>query len=124
MVSGTDRSTTLLDPTNESVPVARQLAAREAVLKGTVALLDIRKPRGDVLLDRVEELLKLNASSLINCALGIEGDKICISSDRSTKDIQVSELQDMVLCVSKFADDLDDHLAEQFGCELLGNAES
>ncbi|MDF1663421.1 MAG: hypothetical protein P1V97_16745 [Planctomycetota bacterium] len=70
-----------------------------------------------------EELLKLNAGSLINCALGIEGEKICISSDRSTKDIQVSELQDMVLCVSKFADDLDNRLSEEFDCVLLGNAE-
>lgn len=70
-----------------------------------------------------EELLKLNAGSLVNCALGIEGEKICISSDRSTKDIQVSELQDMVLCVSKFADDLDNRLSEEFDCVLLGDTE-
>ena len=62
--------TTLLDPTNERTPVVRQLASREAVLKGTVALLDIRKPRGDVLLDRIEELLKLNAPDIevMRCA--------------------------------------------------------
>ena len=33
--------TTLMDPTDERVPVARQLAERDVVLKGTVALLDI-----------------------------------------------------------------------------------
>lgn len=53
--------TTILDPTNEQVPVVRQLATRGLTLTGTVALLDIAKPRGDVLLDRLEELLQLNA---------------------------------------------------------------
>jgi hypothetical protein len=53
-----------MDPTDERVPVARQLAPREVVLKGTVALLDIRKPRGDVLLNRIEELLKHISSSV------------------------------------------------------------
>ena len=62
--------TTLMDPTDERVPVARQLAERDVVLKGTVALLDIRKPRGDVLLDRIEELLKHNAPNVevMRCA--------------------------------------------------------
>jgi len=62
--------TTLMDPTNEQVPVARTLAERDVVLKGTVALLDIRKPRGDVLLDRIEELLKHNAPDVevMRCA--------------------------------------------------------
>lgn len=56
--------TTLMDPTDERVPVARTLAKRDVVLKGTVALLDIAKPRGNVLLDRVEELLKHNAPDI------------------------------------------------------------
>lgn len=56
--------TTLMDPTDERVPVARQLATRDVVLKGTVALLDIAKPRGDVLLDRVAELLTNNAPDI------------------------------------------------------------
>jgi hypothetical protein len=81
-------------------------------------------PPEDKKLACYEELLKLNASSLINCALSIENDKICIGSDRTTKDIQASELQDMVLSVSKFADDLDDPLAETYGCTMLGSEES
>ena len=56
--------TTLLDPTNERTPVRRQLAERGVALAGTVALLDIRKPRGDVLLDRLEELLQENAPEI------------------------------------------------------------
>jgi hypothetical protein len=51
-------SSVLLDPTGERQPASRQRAARPATLRGlTVALLDISKPRGDVFLDRMEELL-------------------------------------------------------------------
>ena len=49
--------TVILDPTDESVPVQRSLAARTGSLSGSIALLDISKPRGNVLLDRIEEVL-------------------------------------------------------------------
>ena len=49
--------TTILDPTDERVPVARQVTARSGAIAGNVALLDISKPRGNVLLDRLEALL-------------------------------------------------------------------
>jgi hypothetical protein len=49
---------TLLDPTSERAPAERTLNARPASLEGlTVGLLDISKPRGDVLLDRLAERL-------------------------------------------------------------------
>lgn len=45
---------TLVDPTSELRPAARQLTARPVSLDGlTVALLDISKARGDVVLDRL-----------------------------------------------------------------------
>ena len=48
----------LLDPTGELTRTQRSLAARPATLRGLrVGLLDISKPRGKVLLDRIEELL-------------------------------------------------------------------
>jgi hypothetical protein len=48
----------LLDPTAESVPIALQGAPRLAAIEGgTVGLLDISKPRGDVFLNRLTELL-------------------------------------------------------------------
>jgi hypothetical protein len=48
----------LLDPTSERQPAVRQRSPRLPALEGaTVALLDISKPRGDVFLDRLEELL-------------------------------------------------------------------
>lgn len=52
------RTIELLDPTGERQPSSRPRAPRPAALQGlTVGLLDISKPRGDVFLDRLEELL-------------------------------------------------------------------
>lgn len=48
-----------LDPTAELKPVGRGVLPRLASLEGkTVGLLDINKPRGDVLLDRLEALFR------------------------------------------------------------------
>ena len=49
--------TTIMDPTDERVPIAREVSARPQEITGSLALLDISKPRGNVLLDRLEELL-------------------------------------------------------------------
>jgi len=49
---------TILDPTNESKPATRQTLARPTSVKGlTIGLLDISKPRGNLFLNRIEELL-------------------------------------------------------------------
>lgn len=48
---------TILDPTDEREPVGRQRSRRPEQISGTVGLLDISKPRGNVLLDRLEELI-------------------------------------------------------------------
>lgn len=47
----------ILDPTDEREPVRRQLTQRPESISGTVALLDISKPRGDVFLNRIEALI-------------------------------------------------------------------
>lgn len=46
----------ILDPTAERGPAGRPLAARAGAPR-RIVLLDIRKPRGDVLLDELEALL-------------------------------------------------------------------
>ena len=46
----------ILDPTAERDPAGRPLAPRAGAPR-RIALLDIRKPRGDVLLDELEALL-------------------------------------------------------------------
>ncbi|MCC5811112.1 MAG: hypothetical protein JJU06_12140 [Ectothiorhodospiraceae bacterium] len=52
-------TTTLLDPTAERAPAARPRLPRPASLEGlTVGLLDISKPKGDIFLNRLEELLQ------------------------------------------------------------------
>lgn len=49
----------VLDPSGERQPPVRALLPRPASLHGrTVGLLDISKPRGDVVLDRLDELLR------------------------------------------------------------------
>ena len=46
--------TTILDPTDERVPVARTITPRPSAIAGNVAFLDISKPRGNVLIDQLE----------------------------------------------------------------------
>lgn len=49
---------TLMDPTSELSPTRREPIARPESLEGkTVGLLDISKPRGNIFLDRLEDLL-------------------------------------------------------------------
>ena len=57
--------TTLLDPTGERRAVERAAASRLPALTGrTVAVLDISKPRGDVFLDRMAELLTARGATV------------------------------------------------------------
>ena len=50
--------TTLLDPTSERTTGERPISTRPADIAGsTVGLLDISKPRGDVFISRLDELL-------------------------------------------------------------------
>lgn len=57
--------TALLDPTSERILQERQLSPRPSDLReGTVALLDISKPRGDVFIRRLEELFSQRGVSV------------------------------------------------------------
>jgi hypothetical protein len=49
--------TTILDPTDERTPVARQITPRTGDISGVIGLLDISKPRGNVLLDELQSQL-------------------------------------------------------------------
>ena len=56
---------TVLDPTGERRAPERALLPRPALLQGrTVGLLDISKARGDVVLDRLEELLREHGATV------------------------------------------------------------
>ena len=47
----------ILDPTDERVPVTRQVTPRTGKISGVIGLMDIRKPRGNILLDELQLLL-------------------------------------------------------------------
>ena len=49
--------TQILDPTDERIPIRRSLAGRPGKITGTVALLDINKARGDVMIERLKQRL-------------------------------------------------------------------
>lgn len=51
--------TIILDPTNEMTPVERQISSRTGQISGVVGLMDIRKPRGNILLDELESLISV-----------------------------------------------------------------
>jgi hypothetical protein len=53
----------ILDPTAERDPEGRPLAERPPAGR-TIALVDIRKPRGDVFLDELEQLLTARGYSV------------------------------------------------------------
>jgi hypothetical protein len=56
---------TVLDPTAERSPAVRDRTPRPAALDGrVVGLLDISKPRGDVFLDRIAEVLAERGASV------------------------------------------------------------
>jgi hypothetical protein len=56
--------TTILDPTDERIPVERQITERSSTLSGVVGLLDISKPRGNVMLDELAQLLAQRAPEI------------------------------------------------------------
>jgi len=60
----------ILDPTRQAAPGGRPLAARRmaAGQPATIALLDIRKPRGDVFLDELERLLTERGHTVLRTA--------------------------------------------------------
>jgi hypothetical protein len=56
----------ILDPTSEHEPISRQRSPRPASLEGRrIGLLDISKPRGDVFLDRLQELLNQRGATTV-----------------------------------------------------------
>ena len=51
-------SVTVLDPTNEEVPIARRITPRPTTITGKIAFLDISKRRSDEFLDCLQEAIE------------------------------------------------------------------
>jgi hypothetical protein len=62
-----------------------------------------------------ERLLSLNAAEVTGAAFAVKGEEVQLVSERSTLDLDRSELDDLVSVVRNFADDYDDKLVEEFG---------
>ena len=60
-------------------------------------------------------LLDLNAREIAGAAFGLKGETVVVTVDRSTLDLDRSEVKDMVLRVGYYADTFDDALVSQFG---------
>lgn len=62
-----------------------------------------------------ERLLALNADQLWSCAFAVRQDRVIITADRTTRDLDRSEVVEMIERVAAYADKFDDELVEEFG---------
>lgn len=62
-----------------------------------------------------ERLLNLNAEALSGAGFAVRGDEVQIVSERSTLDLDRSEVLEAVRTVESYADNYDDLLVTQFG---------
>ena len=60
-------------------------------------------------------LLTLNADQLWSCAFAVRQDRVILTADRTTRDLDKSEVVEMIERVAAYADKFDDELVEQFG---------
>ena len=78
----------------------------------------VKLPKEDRKQEFYEELLRLNATELSCCSFGIEEDDlVVVGADRSTKNICITEIEELVSNVSMIAKDYDGTLAEKFSLE-------
>ena len=80
-----------------------------------VMTLDTKVDRGAL----YAHLLAANAS-LCGAAFALDGDRVLLVAERSTLDLDRSEVRDIVRTVLSYADDHDDALVARFGGRLGG----
>jgi hypothetical protein len=83
--------------------------------------------RLDAKVDRLrlyQRLLELNATAVKGAAFGLQNDHVVLVSERSTLDLDLSEVEDLVKKIEVYADHYDDTLVAEFGGQLAGGAVS
>ena len=85
-----------------------------------VASAVFRHPPGVDKATLYQDLLVRNAN-LCGAAFAIEGNQVMLLSERSTLDLDRSELAEMLSRVQSYADAFDDVLVAEFGGELGGD---
>ncbi len=63
-------------------------------------------------------LLALNAVEITGAAFALQDPEVLLLSERSTLDLDRSELRELVYTVQNFADEYDDKLVDEFGGTL------
>lgn len=67
------------------------------------------------------ELLELNADHLWMCAFALRGDTVLLTADRTTVDLDRSEVVEMIERVAAYADKFDDELAAKFNTKRFAD---
>ena len=67
-------------------------------------------------------LLELNESQLCGAAFGLKSNQVRLVAERSTRDLDRSEVYYLVANLQQYADDYDDVLVKEFGGALGGPA--
>lgn len=83
-------------------------------VSAVVMTLDIKVNR----LALFQRLLNLNALEVTGAAFALQEDEVLLLSERSTLDLDRSELRDLICVVRSFADAFDDTLVDEFGGTL------
>lgn len=85
----------------------------EGRLRVVAPVVHLPPPEREAALFR--RLLVANATELAGAAFAISGAEVVIVSERSVKDLDVSEVDSMIRNVGRTADRYDDELAAQYG---------
>lgn len=72
-------------------------------------------PTKDQQLRLFSRLLTANARELTGVGFGLKGDTVVLTTDRSTADLDPSEVKEMILRVGYYADAYDDALVSEYG---------
>lgn len=71
----------------------------------------------DYILPFYRRLLEYNLN-LINCALAVSDDKVLLVSERPLEGLDQNELEGMIHYLAGVADDIDDHLSNEFDAPM------
>jgi hypothetical protein len=69
-----------------------------------------------------QRLLELNATTVKGAAFALQGNDVILVAERSTLDLDLSEVEDLVKKIEAYADHYDDALVGEFGGIIAGKA--
>src|SRR5688572_27870319 len=96
------------------LPGPSQDGENQLRVSADVIRIDDRVDRGRFF----QRLLELNFSTIKGAAFGLRGNDVVLIAERSTVDLDRSEIDDLVARVQAYADHYDDMLVAEFGGRL------